>query len=86
MTGWLLIAAGVLLVGFVIMLIRVGPGLADTLQHLDEPMGGFIFMLILVNLAVFPVVGLVGAAATGLGLLLGYVGTATSRSGPAAPA
>jgi hypothetical protein len=85
--GWLLIAGGGLLlaiglIGSLVMLVRAGPSLGDTLQHLDEQMGGFIFILLLVNLLVFPVVGVMGAALVGLGLVVGYL---TTEREPATP-
>ena len=88
--GLLLILAGLLLlgiagVGFVVMLVRVGPDLGDALQHLDQQMAGFIFILLLVNLLIFPLAGLVGAAIAGLGMALSYIGTEPGASPPAIP-
>ena len=73
------IAGGLLLViaviGFIIMLVRIGPGLVELIPNLDHQMAGFVFTLYLVNLLIFPVVGLVGAVMVGIGFILGYVGT-----------
>jgi hypothetical protein len=71
--GWLLLAIGV--IGFIIMLVRIGPGLVGALQYPEQKMAGFIFILYLVNLLIFPVVGLVGAVMVGIGFVLGFIGT-----------
>jgi hypothetical protein len=78
--GLLLKVAGLLLlviglIGFLIMLVRIGPGLGDAVQHLDQQFAGFIFILLLVNLLIFPFIGLVGIVLAGTGFLLGYLGT-----------
>ncbi len=83
--GWLSIGAGLLLlgvglIGFVAMLVRAGPTLAGALQSLDQQMAGFVFLISLVNLLIFPAVGLVGAALAGIGLALGYIGTQPAAS------
>ena len=73
------IAGGLLLViaviGFIIMLVRIGPGLVELIPNLDHQMAGFVFTLYLVNLLIFPVVGLVGAVMVGIGFLLSFIGT-----------
>ncbi len=73
-TGWLLI--GVAVVGFVIMLIRVGPELVRALENSSEgKFAGFVFLLLLTYLLIFPLLGLVGAILTGIGFLFGRWGT-----------
>ena len=79
--GLLLFAAGAL--GFGLMLVRAGPTLAGTVQHLDQQMAGFVFILSLVYVLIFPAAGLVGAILAGLGWLLGYVGTERAGDGSA---
>lgn len=71
--GLLLLAISV--IGFLVMLVRIGPGLVGSMQYSEQKMAGFIFLLYLANLLIFPVVGLVGAAVAGIGFALGYVGT-----------
>ncbi len=70
-----LLLLGIAVVGFFFMLVRSGPTLVETIQHLDQKMAGFIFLASLGALLVFPIVGLVGAAIAGIGLILGFVGT-----------
>ena len=73
------VAGGLLLViaviGFIIVLVRIAPTMVELVQHLENQMAGFVFILSLVNLLVFPVVGLVGAVMVGVGFGLSYVGT-----------
>jgi hypothetical protein len=71
--GFLLLA--IALIGFVIVLVRIGPTLVEMIPHLDHQMAGFVFILYLTNLLIFPVVGLVGAVLVGVGFLLSYYGT-----------
>jgi cytochrome b561 len=71
--GFLLLVIG--LIGFLIILVRIGPGLGDAVQHLDQQFAGFIFILLLVNLLIFPFIGLVGIGLAGAGFVLSYVGT-----------
>ncbi len=71
--GLLLLVIGV--IGFLIMLVRIGPGLGDAVQHLNQQFAGFIFILLLVNLLIFPFIGLVGIVLAGAGFVLSYVGT-----------
>lgn len=71
--GLLLVAIAV--IGFLVMLVRIGPGLVGSMQYPEQKMAGFMFLLYLANLLIFPVVGLVGAAVAGIGFALGYVGT-----------
>ena len=86
--GLLLTVLGLLLlsiavIGFCVVLVRIGPALVDSAQHLEQQMAGFIFILLLVNLLAFPLVGLLGMVMAGLGLVLGYVGTEPAVSTPA---
>jgi hypothetical protein len=66
---------GIAVIGFFIMLVRIGPTFIDSFRFLEQQMGGFIFFLSLFYLLIFPVIGLVGAAIAGIGLALGYAGT-----------
>jgi hypothetical protein len=78
--GWLLKVAGLLLlgiamIGFFLMLVRIGPTFIGSIQYLDQKMAGFMFLFSLGYLLIFPIVGLVGVAVAGIGLALGFVGT-----------
>jgi hypothetical protein len=78
--GWLLKVAGLLLlgialIGFFVMLVRIGPAFVGSFRYLDQQIGRLILLLQLMWLLIFPVAGLVGAAIAGIGLALGYVGT-----------
>lgn len=78
--GWLFKIGGLLLlaialIGFFILLVRLAPTLAESSQHLDQEMAGFVFFVSLGSLLCFPIVGLVGVAITGIGFALGHVGT-----------
>ncbi len=73
----LLIGSGLLLfgtavIGFLAMLIRIGPTLVGSLQHLNQKMAGFTFLLSLVYLLIFPFIGLMGVIMTGIGFVLGH--------------
>lgn len=88
--GRLLIALGMLLlgiavIGFFVVLVQIGPTFIGSIRHLEQQMGRFIFLISLVYLLIFPVVGLLGTVMTGVGLVLGYIGTgpAVSSSTPA---
>lgn len=79
-TGLLLGAAGLLLlviavIGFFIMLARIGPTIVSSIQQLDQQMAGFIFLVSLGSLLIFPIIGLVGLGMAGIGLVLRLVGT-----------
>jgi hypothetical protein len=69
-------------VGFIAMLVQLGPTLMETFSGLGEQMSGFVFLASLGYLSIFPVVGLVGAVMLGIGLLLIFA--ATERAVPAA--
>jgi hypothetical protein len=71
--GGLLLVIGV--IGFFIMLVRTGPTLVGSIPYLDQQMAGFIFLISLASVLVFPTVGIVGAVIVGIGFLLGFVGT-----------
>jgi cytochrome b561 len=73
---------GIAVIGFCVVLVRIGPALVESAQHLGQQMAGFIFILQLVNLLAFPFVGLLGMVMAGLGLVLGYVGTEPAISTP----
>jgi hypothetical protein len=70
-----LLLFGIGLIGSVIMLFRLGPGLVDAVQHLDQQFAGFFFIILVVNVLVFPFIGLVGLILIGAGFGLGYIGT-----------
>ncbi len=78
-----LLLLGIAVIGFCVVLVRIGPTLVGSIQHLQEQMAGFIFLISLVNLLIFPFVGLLGMAMAGIGLVLSYVGTEPAVSTPA---
>jgi hypothetical protein len=71
--GFLLFGIG--LIGSVIMLFRLGPGLLDAVQHLDQQFAGFFFLILVVNELVVPFIGLLGLILIGAGFGLGLLGT-----------
>ena len=79
--GWLSIISGLLLlgiaiVGFIAMLIKMGPTLLESAQYMgQQQFAGFTFLLSLGYLAIFPVIGLVGLVMAGIGFVLVRVGT-----------
>src|SRR5512147_1130975 len=87
LTGWLLKIGGgllvlVALIGFLIMLVKVGPTLGDALQHSSESQfAGFVFLLSLTYLLIFPVIGVVGAILAGIGFLFGLWGMERVNTG-----
>ncbi len=64
---------GIAVIGFFAVLIRIGPTLVGSLQHLNQQMAGFTFLISLIYLLIFPMVGLIGAVLTGIGFALGRV-------------
>jgi hypothetical protein len=66
---------GLSIVGFVINLVRLWPSLSSAWQYHEERMAGFLFFVMIGALLAFPILGLVGAVVTGIGLLLGRAGT-----------
>ena len=67
---------GVAVMGFFLMLVRIGPTLVGSIQTLgQQQMAGFIFFVSLGYLLIFPIIGLVGVVIAGIGLALGHVGT-----------
>ena len=88
-SGWLLTIPGLLLlaiavIGFFIVLVRIGPLFVETILRLGHSqMAGFLFIGLLVNLLFFPLVGLVGIVMAGIGLVFRYVGTEPALSTPA---
>jgi hypothetical protein len=87
--GWLLMAAG--LIGFIAMLPKAIPAIADAWQYLPEgKMAGLVLILALTWLFVFVVLGVAGAILAGIGFALGRWGTepatsASSQSSTAVP-
>ena len=75
-----LLLLGIAVVGFVLMLVRIGPNFVGSIRYLDQKMAGFIFFMSLGYLSIFPIVGLVGIVIAGIGLALGYVGTEPAMS------
>ncbi len=75
-----LLLLGIAVIGFFLMLVRNGPTLVGSIRYLDQKMAGFIFLISLGYLLIFPIVGLVGVAIAGIGLALGYVGTEPAMS------
>ena len=89
--GWLLTILGLLLlaiavIGFFVVLVRVGPLFVETISHLEQQMAGFLFIILLVNLLAFPLVGLLGIAMAGIGLLFRHVSTEPAVPAPASMA
>ena len=87
LTGWLLKAIGLLLaglalLGFIVILVRAGPTLAEALQYPEQRMAGFIVLIVLGYLSVPLVLGLGGAALAGVGFALSYWGTKPAVSSP----
>jgi len=74
---------GIAVIGFLVVLGRIGPTFVDSISHLEQQMGGFIFIISLVNLLAFPLVGLLGIAMAGIGLVFHYIGTEPAVSTPA---
>jgi hypothetical protein len=77
--GWLLIAAA--LVGFITVLVKTGSTLIGAFQFIEQKMAGLVIIGILVWLAVFVLLGLVGVILVGIGFAFGRWGTE-----PATPA
>jgi hypothetical protein len=75
-----LVLVGVAVIGFFIILVRISPTLAESIQHLDQKAGGFTFFISLGYLVVFPIIGLVGVVIGSIGIALSYVGTEASGS------
>ncbi len=70
-----LLLLGIALIGFFLMLVRIGPTFIGSIRSLDQQMAGFIFLSSLGYLLIFPIIGLVGLAIAGIGLALRFVGT-----------
>jgi cytochrome b561 len=84
-TGFLFKVIGLLLmvvavIGFIVILVRISPTLVASIQHLDQRAGGFTFLLSLVYLLLFPIIGCVGGVVAGIGFGLSYLGTEASVS------
>jgi 2-dehydropantoate 2-reductase len=84
--GWFLkivglLMAGLALVGFIFLLAKTAPLLIEVLQHPEQKMAGFIFLVMLGNLSAFLVLGFVGAVLAGIGFACGYWGTQPAISG-----
>jgi hypothetical protein len=70
-----LLLLGIAVIGFFLMLVRSGPTFVGSIRYLDQQMAGFVFLLSLGYLLIFPIIGLVGVAIAGIGLALRFVGT-----------
>jgi hypothetical protein len=58
------------------MLVQVYPTLAESLQYIgQQKIAGLIFITVLVDLLVFPMVGLIGIVFAAVGFALGRIGT-----------
>jgi hypothetical protein len=78
-TGLLLLVVGV--IGFIFMLVRIGPSALDSLRYLDQQkFAGFVFFMSLGYLVLFPIIGLVGVGLAGIGFVLGLAGTQSTAS------
>ncbi len=73
--GFGLLLLGIAGIGFLAVLIRIGPTLVGSLQHLNQQMAGFVLFLSLIYLLIFPFIGLIGAVMAGIGFALGHVKT-----------
>lgn len=71
--GFGLLLLGIALIGFLAVLIRIGPTLVGSLQHLNQQMAGFILLISLMYVLIFPFIGLIGAVMAGIGFALGHV-------------
>ena len=76
--GWLLL--GIAVIGFFVMLVRAGPTLVEFMRYFYQQMAKLTFILALVYLLIFPILGLVGAVMAGIGFALGYAGTEKASS------
>ena len=78
--GLLLRVAGLLLcgiaaIGFLVMLVKIGPTIIESIQYIEQKMAGLIFLTSLTSLLVFPAIGLAGTFIAALGFALDYFGT-----------
>ncbi len=72
--GGLLIGAAV--AGFILMLVKAGPELISAFdQSPESTFAGFVFLVLLGYLLIFPLLGLAGAVLAGIGFLFGRWGT-----------
>jgi hypothetical protein len=79
--GWLLMTAG--LIGFIAMLPKVIPTIADAWQYLPEgKMAGLVLILALTWLLVFVLLGCGGILFVGIGFIFGRWGTEPVTSVP----
>jgi hypothetical protein len=86
LAGWTLgIVGGLLsmsaLLGFLVILVKVGPMIVEALQFPEQKMGGFIILIASGGLLLFVLLGLAGIICLGLGLVFGRWGTESSASG-----
>ena len=70
-----LLLLGIAMIGFFFMLVRIGPTLVGSIRYINQKMSGFIFLLSLGYLLIFPIIGLVGMVIAGIGLALDFIGT-----------
>jgi hypothetical protein len=70
-----LLLLGIAVIGFFFMLVRIGQTFVGSIRSLDQQMAGFIFLVSLGYLLIFPIIGLVGVVTVGLGLAVHFVGT-----------
>jgi hypothetical protein len=75
-----LLLLGIAVIGFFLMLVRFVPTFVGSIRYFDQKMAGFIFLISLGYLLIFPIVGLVGVAVASIGFALGYVGTEPAAS------
>ncbi len=79
--GWLFKIIGGLLIGaavagFILMLVKVCPELIRAFEQSSESeFAGFVFLVSLGYLLIFPLLGLAGAILAGIGFLFGRWGT-----------
>jgi hypothetical protein len=76
--GWLLL--GIAVIGFFFVLVEIGPTFVGSMRYLYQKMAQLTFMITLMYLLIFPILGLVGAVIAGIGFALGYAGTEKASS------
>jgi len=76
-----LLLCGIAVIGFFIVLVKIGPTIIESIRYLDEQkMAGLIFLTGLVSLLAFPAIGFLGVVTAVLGFALGYIGTEPAAS------
>jgi hypothetical protein len=71
--GWLLIMAA--LIGFVIVLVKMGSTLLEAFQYTEQKMAGLVIIMVLSWLLVCVLIGFAGIVFVGVGFAFGRWGT-----------